>query len=153
METGLAHLHNLLRWAVLLLLIFSLINSFGGWSGKKKFTTGNRKVLLYTLISVHVQLLLGFVLYFLNGWHNIWGMSGFMKDSTLRFWAMEHPLTMILGITAITIGYSKAKKRGDSFTAHRVAALLFTLGLILILAGIPWPFRGEGIERALFPGM
>lgn len=152
MGTGLIHLHGTLRWILLLLLVFALVNSFRGWLGKQKFTNGNRKVLLYTLIVSHIQLLLGLVLFFMNGWHKVWGQSDWMGTRALRFWALEHPLQMILAIVLITMAHSRAKKRGTNWTAHRTAGILLVFALLFIFAAIPWPFYGE-IARPLFPGM
>lgn len=152
METGLLHLHNLLRWAVLITLLFALVNSVRGWMSKNDFTAGNRKVLLYALISCHVQLVLGWVLYFLKGYHKLLGQSDVMKNAGLRFWAVEHPVTITIAIVLVTLGYSRAKRRAGQWTAHRTAAVLMGVGLILILASIPWPWR-EAVGRGLFPGM
>ena len=35
MYTGLVHLHNLLRWVIVITLILSLINAFKGKNGKE----------------------------------------------------------------------------------------------------------------------
>ena len=63
METGLSHLHSLLRWVLLLLLIIAIVKSFS----KDTYTEGNRKLALFTLIMAHVQLILGVSLYFIKG--------------------------------------------------------------------------------------
>lgn len=140
MATGLIHLHSTLRWVVLLLLVFALVNSWRGWMGKKEFTNGNRKVLLFTLISTHIMLVLGVLLWLLPDGSVQLNMSepGWMKDEAKRFLVLEHPVQMTLGIALITIGYSRAKRRDGAWTAHRTAAILMTVGLILMLAGIPW---------------
>ena len=153
MATGLIHLHSTLRWVLLLLLVFALVNSWRGWMGKKEFTNGNRKVLLFTLISTHIQLVLGFALFFMNGWHKIWGQSDWMSVRGLRFWALEHPIQMTVAIALVTIGYSRAKRRDGAWTAHRTAAVFMTVGLLFILAAIPWSFYGPEVARPLFPGM
>jgi molybdopterin-containing oxidoreductase family iron-sulfur binding subunit len=37
MATGLLHLHNLLRWIILVLLIVSIVKAYTGWQSKKEF--------------------------------------------------------------------------------------------------------------------
>jgi hypothetical protein len=69
-----------------------------------------------------------------------------MKDKFLRFYWVEHPVTMILAILLITLAYG-AGKRGD----YKRVFWFFLLSLIIILVNIPWPFR-EIVGRALLPG-
>ena len=75
-----------------------------------------------------------------------------MKDKFYRFYWIEHPFSMILAIVFITIGYGMAKKSVSDVVKYRNAFWFFTIALILILAGIPWPFR-QLIGRPWFPGM
>ena len=79
------------------------------------------------------------------------GMSEVMKNSALRFWAIEHITGMIIAIVLITIGRGKVKRAVD-YTAHKKAFTFFLLALIIILASVPWPFR-EAVARPWFPGM
>ena len=65
---------------------------------------------------------------------------------------MEHPVSMILAILMITLGYGMAKKNVDDQTKYKKAFRYFMLALVLILAAVPWPFR-ELVARPLFPGM
>jgi len=51
---------------------------------------------------------------------------------------------MILAIILITVGYSTAKRAGTSLAKHKKIAIYYGIGLLLILASIPWPFRGLG---------
>lgn len=146
MYTGLLHLHNILRWVILILLLIALVQSFTKNSGVKK-------VSLFLLISAHITLLLGLFQYFNSqtvGFHLIENMGGFgnvMKDSFARFWVVEHITAMIAAVILITIARGKAKKENYS-----AAKWLYLIALILILVAVPWPFR-EGIARPLFPGM
>ena len=142
MYKGLLDLHSLLRYIALLLLIITIIKSFSGWLGKKPYETLDNKLSLFTLISTHLQLLIGLVLYFISpmvqaGLSNM-GMA--MKDPVLRFWTVEHISLMIVAIALITIGRISSKKATDSIVKHKKTALFFLVGLLLILVSIPWPF-------------
>ena len=57
---------------------------------------------------------------------------------------MEHVLLMIAAIVVITIGRKKAEKAEAPFTKHQLISKWFIIGLLLLLAGIPWPFRNLG---------
>jgi hypothetical protein len=59
MDTGLVHLHNILRWVILVLLLLSVVKSYSGWKSKKSFTDGDRKTWLFTMIAAHTTLILG----------------------------------------------------------------------------------------------
>ena len=144
MNTGLLHLHNLLRWVILITLLVSIYKLVVKQDALK-FT----KILL---ISSHTTLLLGIYQYFtgLVGFQLIKtsGMAVVMKDAASRFWAVEHIFSMVLAITLITIGHIRYKK-----TQKPTASLiLFVIALLLILLAMPWPFRA-GIGRPWLPGM
>lgn len=156
MQTGILHLHNIMRWVVLILLLVTIVKSASGMNGGKSFSSGDRKSALFLMISVDIQLLLGLYLYFTSAWgiKNIQnnGMGNVMKDSVGRFWAVEHIVGMLVAIILIHIGYSTVKKNIDD-TAKFKKLFGFTLiAAIIIFATIPWPFRA-GIARPLFPGM
>ncbi len=143
--TGLTHLHNFLRWIVLVLLIWSMVNAFLNKNGKEtRFLT----------ISAHIMLLLGLIQWFLGAWG--WNlirrvsMSELMTNKAMkamRFFAVEHPLTMIIAIVLITIGGIMVKK------GNGAAKWIYLVSLILIISRIPWPNMKNNIGRGLFPGM
>jgi hypothetical protein len=150
MYNGLLHLHNLLRWIILVLLLLSLSQAF---AAKAKPAAAKRlqKTSLFLLISAHITLLIGLYQWFAGelGFKMIrqMGFSAIMKDSNLRFWAVEHITGMVVAIILITIARSKVKR-----AAFGAASWLYVIALIIILASVPWPFR-EGIGRPWFPGM
>lgn len=157
METGLLHLHNLLRWVILILLLISILKAFSGWKGNKAFAAGDAKIWLFTMIASHITLLLGLYQWLLGRY----GLLSFsipegtsrMKDPFLRFFQVEHPVSMLLAIILITLGRGMAKKSVDDAVKYRKAFVYFLVALLLLLAAVPWPFRGELIGRPLFPGM
>jgi hypothetical protein len=144
MATGLLHLHNLLRWVILVAMVLAIVQLL-----LKKDALKASKVLL---ISAHTTLLLGLYQYFFGpvGFFFIktMGMAEAMKDKVVRFWALEHIFSMLIAIILITIGHIKYKKGG----AQKTTLILYIIALLLIFAAIPWPFRGE-IARPLFPGV
>ena len=156
MQSGLLHLHNLLRWIILILLLLSIFKSYVGATSKKAFDPADKKIWLFTLIASHITLLLGlyqwlFGRYGLFSYVKPEGVS-MMKDPYLRFFQMEHPLSMILAVLFVTLGYGTAKKSIDDQAKYKKALRYFILALILILVAVPWPFRGL-VARPLFPGM
>lgn len=138
MYTGLQHLHSYFAYLLLAVLAFSLIYTIIMFLRKQPFTEKVRKVALVGFISTHLQLLIGLVLYVISpvGLSNFSGEA--MGNTLSRLYILEHPLTMIIGIVLISIGYIKAKKPGDDVRRFRNIILFYALGLALILLRIPW---------------
>ncbi|MEY4052239.1 MAG: hypothetical protein RIR64_1224 [Bacteroidota bacterium] len=146
MSTGLLHLHNLLRWVVLITLLLSIVKLITGQNALK-----TSKILL---INAHTTLVLGLYQYFFGavGYalikNTVGGMKEVMKDGAARFWAVEHISSMILAIVLITVGHIRLKNGSKASTT----ATLYLIALLLILSAIPWPFR-TGIGRPWLPGL
>ena len=143
METGLLHLHNILRWVILLFLIVTIFLAVA----KKPAI---RQTSLWLLIFSHVMLLIGLYQLIAGRFGIMKGLPegvSLMKDSFYRFFWVEHPLMMIIAIILITIARGKAK-----LLNYKGTTWLLIIALILILAAVPWPFRESGIGRPWFPG-
>ena len=104
--------HSGWRYLVLILLIVAVIQALAGWFGKKAYTEGNRKLNVFTLISAHIQFLLGIGLYVLSPLTK--GPTG---EALYRYWKMEHIAIMIVAIVLITIGNARSKKMADAARA------------------------------------
>ena len=154
MYTGLVHLHNFLRWVILLLLIVAIVRHLAGMTGRKLFTKGDRKVGTWLMIAANVQFVLGLVQWFIGDWGykliaGAGGMGAVMKNAATRFWVVEHPVGMIIAVALISIGRGVAKKNIPDTNKHKRAFWLFLIALIVILASVPWPGR-VGVGRPLF---
>lgn len=148
---ALQHLHSMLRWLLLVVLIFVVITSFIGWKNGKIYTKGHGKLVFYTVLIAHLQLITGLVLYFLGPWANrLTMMADTMRDPVSRFFAVEHLLGMLIAIVLITIGSARAKRVAEDAGKYKVVFTLFGIALLLILLSIPWPFREVGMGRGWF---
>ena len=58
--------HSGWAYLALLLLVIVLVNSVMGLNSKREFTAKDRKIALFGLIAAHLQLMVGFILYFLS---------------------------------------------------------------------------------------
>jgi uncharacterized membrane protein len=151
-DTGLLHLHNFMRWVILVLLLVSIYKAYTGWQGKKVFSPGDKKVWLFTMISAHITLLIGLyqVLFGRYGYTKLAEGTNIMKDKFYRFFLVEHPTGMIVGIILITLAHGMSKKAVPDETKYRKAFYYLLIALIVILAVVPWPFR-EVVGRPLMP--
>lgn len=146
-------IHNILRWAVLLFGLWTLINALSGVFGKRAYTANDNRANLFFMISCDIQLLIGLILYFNNPWFAMIKANAkeVMKDSALRFFAVEHALMMIIAWLLVHVGRSMVKRAGTDAQKHKKSLIFFGIAILIILAMIPWPFRVDGIARQLFP--
>ena len=141
MATGFEHMHSLLRWILLILLVIVVSKAIIGSS--KRFFEKDRKLALFVMIISHIQLLLGFSLYFMRGYQE---QLGEMGNALIRFRSLEHPLAMIIAILLITMGYGRIKRGASDAAKYKAVKVFYGIALILILVSIPWPFR-EGMAH------
>ncbi len=138
----LQYAHSWLLWVVLILGLVVVVKSILGWQGSRPYLSADRGLASGFLGTIHLQLVLGLILYFIGdkGLALIQanGMGAVMKDSTLRFWAVEHITTMIIAVVVATIGSSKVKRASEPTRKHKQAALFFGIALLLILSRVPW---------------
>lgn len=156
MYTALLHLHNLMRWVILLLLIIAIIKSFVGMTSNMPLTDGDKRIGLFLMISAHLTLLIG-LYQWLAGRYGVFTTTvpdgiDVMKNAFYRFYWIEHPIGMIIAVALITIGRAQSKKKILDVVKHKRAFWYYLVALIIIIATIPWPFRAD-IGRPWFPGM
>ena len=142
MFNGLLHAHSGLRWILLALIIGSIFNAFSKWKSNAEITTLANKLSLYTMITAHIQLLIGFYLYFVSSRVKLSGLD--MGHSADRFFTVEHIFGMLIAIALITIGRISSKKMTTNALKHKKVFMMFLFALLIIFITIPWPFRGFG---------
>lgn len=137
MDSGfLSFFHSLLRYAVLIALLFAFIVNLRGMLAKRPILVGERMVTILAMVLCHVQLVLGLILYFMN-------LSAInqMMDPYKRFWKFEHIGGMVVAIALITVGRVLSKRAQEESKKQRHIVVFYGIGLLLILVSIPWPFR------------
>jgi heme A synthase len=137
MET-LQFLHSKWAYLVLVVLVLATLNALIKFFGDKEFDAKDFRISLFALITMHIQLLLGIILWFSKGYFDEMGVGDVMKNSAIRKLAVEHPTTMIIAVALVTIGYSKHKKKLVSKPKFKVLAIFYTIALALVLYMIPW---------------
>jgi NADH:ubiquinone oxidoreductase subunit 2 (subunit N) len=133
--------HSGLRWVVLGLLVYAIFNAL---RKKDFYAKSDRMLNMFAMVSLHIQLVIGLILYFTS--EKVKFVDGWMGDSIRRFYGMEHILLMVIAIVLVTIGHAKAKRATESAKKHKTILIFYAIGLILIIASIPWPFRNLGVE-------
>ncbi len=134
-------IHSYWAYIAVLILLVAVINAIIGFTQNKEFKDKDLRISLFTLIVMHLQLLIGLGWYFMSPPFKAIkeiGMGEVMKDSGSRLLAVEHPLMMVLAIVLITIGWSKHKKQTTDKGKFKTIALFYGLGLLFVLSRIPW---------------
>jgi heme A synthase len=136
--------HNLMRWVVIALAVFALVRIYMGLFGKKEWTDTDRKALSFYSIGMDIQLLLGLLLYFVVSPFMASIRSNFggaMSDSSLRFFAVEHLLMMVVAVVLAHVAVVMAKRASVSSSKFRQGAIWLTLSVLAVLVSIPWAQR------------
>jgi hypothetical protein len=135
---ALAHAHSGLRWIALILIVYAIINALLS-KNKGEYLKKDKMLNLFAMVFLHVQLLIGLILYFISPKVNF--SEGWMKIDLFRFYGLEHILGMVIAIAIFTIGRKKAENASTPAMKHSRIITWYTIGLIIIIASIPWPFR------------
>jgi hypothetical protein len=129
--------HSGLRWLLLIIILGSIGYAINGLVTKREIDDIDDRLNKFSVVFAHIQLVLGLMLYFLtNRYANI-----DMADTASRFWGVEHLVGMIAAIALITVGRAKYKRGKTDAVKLKATVIYFSLGLLLMLATIPWPFR------------
>lgn len=133
-------IHSYWAYLVVIVLVVATFNALAKFFGKKEYGGKDMSLALFTLITMHIQLLIGLLIWFIspNGLSAITtnGMGGLTSQA--RQLAVEHPVLMIIAVVLVTIGYSKHKKQRLSTPKFKKVAIFYSLALIAVLAIIPW---------------
>lgn len=142
MYTILLALHSFTRWLVLSSLLFAIFRGYRGWLLSKPYSKFENAVRHITATVAHIQLVLGLWLYLISPIvsYFIHNFSTAMHERAIRFFGMEHITMMLIGITLITIGSAKAKRKTTDSEKFKTTAIWFTIALLIILSSVPWSF-------------
>ena len=134
-------LHSWVRWIVAVAAVVAVARALYGWLGKKGWAKLDDQLGLLFSTSLDVQMLLGLILYIFLSPITRAAFKNFgaaMSDGTLRFFAVEHILYMVIAVVLGHVGRTLSKKATQATAKHRIAAILFGLATLAILLAIPW---------------
>lgn len=142
MYSYLIFFHSVFRWLVLVSLVYAVFRACKGFFFHRTFSRTDQAVRHWTATIAHIQLILGFTLYFISPiiryfWANTKEAT---QHTELVFFGIVHILCMFIAIIMITIGSALAKRRVTDREKFRTMMNWYLLSLLLIFAAIPWPF-------------
>jgi hypothetical protein len=142
--------HSWLRWVVLALGVLVLIISARGVITRASWSAANRGLHKAFMAALDTQFTLGALLYLWLSPITTVVFSDFgaaMKNPPLRFFGLEHAVTMFIAVAVAHIGSTRSRQK-EGPARHRTLLITQLLWLLLTLAAIPWP--GLDIGRPLF---
>src|SRR5262249_45722704 len=149
MYTTALNVHSWFRYVVLALGLIAVFRALT--AGRRAWTPADHRAATLFGISLDIQALIGLILYFLLSPFTREALRNFsaaMSNSGLRFSAVEHPFGMFIAIALVHIGKARIRKASNDARKHRLAAIFFSLAIIIMLLTIPWP--GMRYGRPLF---
>lgn len=137
-------IHNILRWAIVVLGAYVLYRTFGGWLNNRVWNEDDKKAGTFFTIALDSQLLMGLILYFVLSPITkafFTNLSAGMSNDTIRFFGIEHFFIMLIGIALAHYASTLSKKGISSTEKFKRSAILYSITLLLILLGVPWTTR------------
>ncbi len=138
----LTFLHSIVRWLVLLSLIYSIFRACTGYFQQKEFSKTDNSVRHWTATIAHIQLVLGITLYSQSPIIKyFWKNFNEAKESfDLLFFGLIHIFLMLFSIILITIGSAISKRKTTDKEKFKTMLIYFSIALFIIFIAIPWPF-------------
>lgn len=138
-------MHSVLRWFVFLSGLIAAVLALRAASSTVR-PAPDASGLVFTIL-YDVQVLAGILLYVrfspitTNALHH---MGNAMANANTRFWAVEHPIGMIVGLVFAHLGRASMRAAAANPRRRRTAAIFFTLAWLAVVASMPWPFLPYG---------
>lgn len=135
-------LHSVFRWIVLITLFFTFTTLVYKKTQHQTLTQKTFRLLIFCCIILNVQLIIGIFLFSESDlvglfWQNF---NETVKLRQPRFFGLEHPTMMILGIILFNYFTFKSKNKINQIDGVSYFLNRFIIILILILSSVPWSF-------------
>lgn len=134
--------HSVFRWIVLFALFITFAILYSNKQYNKPFSKTNYKWLQWVCIILNLQLILGILLFsksqlVLLFWENF---QETVKLRQPRFFGLEHPSMMLLGIVLFNYFTFKIRTKINTIQGNSYFLNRFYIILIILLSSIPWAF-------------
>lgn len=135
-------LHSVMRWLVLVSLLYAIYRAYYGYEHKLPFMPIDNQVRHWTATIAHVQLLIGIIVYTQSATVKMLanGLSDTGRITEPVFFGIIHIALMLAAIIIITTGSAMAKRKVLAADKFRTQLVYFSVALAIIFIAIPWPF-------------
>lgn len=143
MYTFVLFLHSWMRWVVVTFGVLAIVTAFRARSSGREYRRTDDRLGLFFVIALDIQVTLGLTMYlFLSPMTRL----GFqdpgaaMRSSVLRFFLIEHVVSMSLALIAAHVGRVRTRRAQNHADKHQRAGSGALIALLCVFVGIPWPF-------------
>lgn len=152
MYAGLLLLHSYLRWVVLAVALVTLVRTSASASRKLSWTKLDEQFTVALVGLADLMLLLGLALWlWLSPLTQVAMSQGLFSGGTLTFFAVAHPVTMLVAIVLLHLGRVRLKKSADTPARHAQWRRSVAVFLGLVVLAIPWPWLEWGRPLVKLP--
>ena len=121
---------------VIVTLFFGTSNAIVSFFKRKFFKTFDLRLFLFGLIFSYIQIFIGLTLYLISPKFNLWYKFSVIKvieNKEVRFFLLEYPLTNLLMVFLITVGWSLSQFTVDSRKKFLRIGIFYGLGLMILI--------------------
>ena len=142
MYSSLLFFHSLFRWLVLAALLWAIFRAYKGDISRHNFTKIDNALRHWTATIAHIQLMIGFSLYFTSPVISYFfrHFKEAIHSIDTAFFGIIHIVLMFTSVVIITIGSALTKRKPTDREKFRTMWVWFLVALVLIFMAIPWPF-------------
>lgn len=136
MHTILNAIHSYNRYLILAALAAVLFLSWKGWMSKSAYGKADNAAGAALLGLCHLQLLVGLIQYGFTSPYTQAAFADFgaaMKNSSMRYFAVEHITGMLIAIVLIQLGRTYSKRKSTDTEKHKTVAIYTTIATVLIV--------------------
>ncbi|NMH87762.1 hypothetical protein [Flavivirga algicola] len=145
--------HSIIRWLVLIFILYTIYRASTGFVKNRSFSRTDNAFRHWTATIAHIQLMVGIVLYTQSPIVTyFWSDTGVgLQNSELTFYGIVHLLLMLTAIVFLTIGSALAKRKPTDKEKFKTMLVWFSIALVIIFIAIPWPFSPLSVRTYLRP--
>lgn len=135
-------IHSYLRWIALGFLLFGLIFIIIKKSKKSIYTTKDYQLFKAIKNVFNLQFLVGILLLTQSLMVKaFWSqMSQAVKWREIRFFGLEHPFMMILGVLLLNVFTHKTKDKIGTANVFNYLLVRYLIILFILFVSVPWSF-------------
>lgn len=142
MYQSLFSIHSIVRWLVLLSLVFAIFKAAKGYITNAAFSKADNAIRHWTATIAHIQLVIGILFYTQSPvvkyfWADV---KEAVSNTEVLFFGLIHMALMLVAIVIITISSALAKRKETDREKFKTMLWWFSIALCIIIIAIPWPF-------------
>ncbi len=125
--------HTAVSFVFFLLTIIIVVKSVIGITKKKHYSKLDKNTTILCLVSLYIQFVLGFAIYFLDNMDINEKSDIINLNSFIRFWTVEHIILMLFAMIIAQIGQIIISKTNNSRAKFKKRLLYFSTVFVFVI--------------------